>query len=72
MAAAAGVSCSAEAETELKELTTALEKLIAGTEAVLAGLQFAMKDATGTTAAFTLTPITTAAPHGDPWLPMRF
>ena len=60
----ASVSCSAEAMTELIELTTALDKLIASTEAVLAGLQFAMKDATGTTAAYTMAPITTAAPQG--------
>ena len=59
------VTCTEEQKTELSQALISLEKLIVRTEATLAGLQIALEDATGTTAAFTITTPTCPAQMPD-------
>ena len=65
VASVSDVICTEEQRTELVQAVISLEEVILRTEKTLAGLQIALEDATGTTAAFTTTTPTCPAQMPD-------
>ena len=62
---ASDVTCTDEQKLELGQALIALDDLIARAEAMLAYLQNALQDATGTTAVFSTTTVTTTDPEPE-------
>ena len=62
---ASDVTCTEEQELELSQDVIKLEELIVIAEATLAYLQYALQNATGTTAVFSTTTVTTPNPEPE-------